>query len=700
MKKLDESIGKDLITLYESKKYLELINKINILLKSIPKEPFLYNLLGMTNYQLNKIKQSMDNYYEAIKLNPKYGDVYNNIGVIFHDKGELDQALINFKKAVTLKEKSTQSIFNIARIYHEKGMIDESIKFYSQALTINPKFFEAQNNLGHALREKGKILDSIKCLINLVKTNPTYSNAYYNLGESLRLINKDEEAEKCFINAIKINEKYVQAYNSMANLLINKKSYDDAINYLSKAIKINPSIGHLISSYYYLLLLCCDWSKYNEMQTSLKNFIKLNHLKNNIDPLEPFPILGIFDNPEIHKKIAQNYTLNKFLKSNTKYFNKTKTKKSKKIKIAYLSADFHEHATSYLMAEMFEKHDKSKFEIHAISFGPDPENSKMRERLVNAFDEFHIVRNKSDLEIAKLINNLQIKISIDLKGYTKFSKPKILSYRPSPIQIQYLGYPGTMGAEFIDYIFADKVVIPKNEQKNYTEKIIYLPDCYQVNDTKRKISKTPSKISCGLNSKDFVFACFNNSYKLSPNIFKIWMNIMKKTKKSLLWLLNSNKWARNNIISEAKKMGIDEKRIIFAEKMPSEKHLARIKNADLFLDTYPYNGHTTSSDVLFAGVPFVTLIGKSFASRVGSSLLETLDLTELITNNYIEYENLIIDLVNNKKKLSKIKDKLNKNSKNKSLFKPDIFCKNFEFALEKINSRYEKKLNKTNINVI
>src|SRR5262249_39254021 len=277
-----------------------------------------------------------------------------------------------------------------------------------------------------------------------------------------------------------------------------------------------------------------------------------------------------------------------------------------RIRIAYLSADFHGHATAYLTAQLFERHDRSRFEVVGVSFGPD-DGSRMRARLVRAFDQFHDVRSKSDLEIANLLNELQIDIAVDLKGHTKGSRPRIFAHRPAPIQVSYLGYPGTTGAEFIDYVIADPIVLPFDQQPFYTEKIVHLPECYQVNDSQRQIAeRTPTRREAGLPDQGFVFCCFNNNYKITAPVFDVWMRLLAAVEDSVLWLVRDNAAAENNLRKQAAARGIDPARLVFAEKQPLADHLARHRLADLFLDTLPYNAHTTASDALWAGLPVLT----------------------------------------------------------------------------------------------
>jgi predicted O-linked N-acetylglucosamine transferase (SPINDLY family) len=348
--------------------------------------------------------------------------------------------------------------------------------------------------------------------------------------------------------------------------------------------------------------------------------------------------------------------------------------------VGYFSADFHNHATGYLMAELFELHDKSQFELVGFSFGPIA-NDEMRQRIEKSFDQFIEVGNKSDIEIAQLSRRLNIDIAVDLKGFTQDSRTGIFSYRVAPIQVNYLGYPGTLGADYMDYIIADKTLIPVESQSYYSESVVYLPDSYQANDRKRLISDRQfKKQELGLPENTFIFCCFNNNYKILPATFYGWMRILKAVEGSVLWLLQDNPWVVENLKKEAQKQGVNPQRLIFAVRVSLPEHLARHRQADLFLDTFPCNAHTTASDALWAGLPVLTLIGKSFASRVAASLLNAIGLPELITNTQEEYEALAIELAINPQNLEDTRVKLANNRLTTPLFDTPIFAKNLETA--------------------
>jgi predicted O-linked N-acetylglucosamine transferase (SPINDLY family) len=363
-----------------------------------------------------------------------------------------------------------------------------------------------------------------------------------------------------------------------------------------------------------------------------------------------------------------------------------------RIRIAYVSADFHQHATSYLTAGMFECHDKSRFEITAISIGPD-DNSEIRQRLKDSFDYFIDVTALSEDQIASRIRDSEIDIVVDLKGFTQDARTGVFAHRPAPIQVNYLGYPGTLGAKYIDYIIADRNVIPEDQQKFYSEKIVYMPNSYQVNDTKRLTADVIfTRPELGLPPTGFVFCCFNNNYKITPHVFDCWMRVLKQVEGGVLWLLEANAKAAGNLRREAAARGVNAERLIFARKRPLSEHLARYRLADLFLDTLPCNAHTTASDALWAGLPVLTCSGETFASRVAASLLHAIHLPQLATTTLEDYESLAIELAKHPNKLKEIKQKLADNRLTTPLFDTKLFTKHIEAAYTAMYERYRAGL--------
>jgi len=419
----------------------------------------------------------------------------------------------------------------------------------------------------------------------------------------------------------------------------------------------------------------CDWTRWDELSRKLRR-----HVIERKSCVSPLVLLGYNDDAALHLTCAQNYALECF-NDIPQRLGLRAIWHNDKIRVAYLSSDFCRHPVAYLVAELFERHDRSRFEVIGVSFGPD-DGSDMRSRLAAGFDQFIDVRMQSDQDVARLINDLQIDIAVDLNGLTQHGRLGILAFRPAPIQVTYLGFPGTTGVNFIDYIIADAIVLPFDQQPYYTEHIVHLPDCYQVNDRKRTIaSRTPTREEFSLPAQGIVFCCFNNTWKITPPIFDVWMRLLRKVAGSVLWLRRDNQHAEENLCKEAAARGIDPARLVFADTLPQHgDHLARHCLADLFLDTLPYNAHATASDALWAGLPVLTCRGKAFAGRVAASLLTAVGLPELLTDSFEDYEALALRFATDPLLRSGLRERLQKKRLECSLFDTDRFCRNIEAA--------------------
>jgi predicted O-linked N-acetylglucosamine transferase (SPINDLY family) len=448
----------------------------------------------------------------------------------------------------------------------------------------------------------------------------------------------------------------------------------EALASFEQALAIKPDHRYAFASLATAARQLCDWKR----SAVLDDQIRL-HVEERKSIVSPFILLGYCSDAALHLKCARSFVQD-FIPVPTQPSWSGTIHRHDRIRIAYLSADFHQHPTAYLTAELFELHDRSRFEVLGVSFGPD-ESSDIRARLVRSFDRFHDVRLRPDHQAARFLRELEVDIAVDLKGHTQDARTEILAHRPAPIQINYLGYPGTMGAEFIDYVIADPIVLPFDQQRFYTEKIIQLPDCYQVNDSRRRIAqRTPSRREAGLPEQGFVFCCFNQSYKITPPVFDIWMRLLHAVEGSVLWLLADNAGAQINLRGEAAARGIDTARLVFASRLPLDQHLARLRVADLFLDTLPYNAHTTASDALWAGLPLVSCRGEAFAGGVGASLLNAVGLPELVTTSLEQYEALALQLARDTSLLQSVRAKLAQNRLSYPLFDTPRFCRHIEAA--------------------
>ena len=599
----------------------------------------------------------------------------------YYQSGNLNETI---KLALSLTKNFPNHSFAwkaLALSYEKTGKILKSLAANQKAKEINPQDADVHNNLGNVLEKLEKFDEAENNYRQAIILKQNCTEAYYNLANLLNRLGRFDEAEKNYNQAIKFRPNYAEAFNNLAYLLNKLGRFDESIINFKKSLKINPELVTAEAEILFLEATIGDHSNFKNLDK------QSSRLGISTKSVEPFPGLSWVDNPPQQLQRSINYVAEKFKRDPINLSIKPKVP-PKRIKIGYISGDFYNFPTMHLLAGVLEAHNRERFEIYAFSYSLR-QNDKMRQRIKLGVDHFIDVNDLSSNEIAKLIQNNNIDISIDLNGYTSKSRSEIFQYRMSPIQINYLGYPSTMGANFIDYIIADTVTIPDENRNFYSEKIIYMPHTYQANDDKRKIAKTNSRrVDFNLPDKGFVFCCFNQIYKISPKEFNIWMRLLRNVNNSVLWLIKSNKWVEQNFSKEAKRQGIDPSRIIFAEKLSYSKHLARHKHADLFIDTFNYNAHTTASDALWGGLPIVTKQGKQFTARVTSSLLTACGLPELITKNEKEYEELIYELATNPKKLKAISLKLSENKKNKPLFNTKLYTNNFENGLQKAYDLY------------
>ena len=669
----------ELGTLNTHGQFEEALSKIKSLVSVFPKSIALRHILAASNTGLKKYDAAMESYKRLLKIKPDYFVAYFNMGNILRSKGELDTAIENYKKALSLKPDYAEAYNNMGATLQEQGKLEEAIEAYSKALTLKPNYAEAYYNMGIAFKAQGKQEKAIEAYNKALAIKPDYAEAYNNMGAALKEQAKLEEAIEAYNKSLGIKPDQANAYNNMGITLKDQGKLEEAIEAYNKALSIKPDYAEALSQAYWVGALMSDW-KYI---SSIKHRIQFEQLTG---ITSVYGLLALADEPTMHLEKVRDHAMKKYSctpKCKIKPF-----QKSKRIKLGYFSSYFRQHPVSILSAQMLELHNKEQFETFAFHYGPD-NNDKYNLRIQESFCNFINVSNLSDKDIAELACEKGIDIAIELNGYMHDGRMGILAHRPAPIQINYLAYPGTMGADFYDYIVGDHVVIPKVQRNNYSEKIIYLPNCYMPQDNTRQSSeKLLNRTDYGLPVTGFVFCCFNNSFKISSNEFDIWIRLLKSVEGSVIWLMKTNKWAEDNLRNEAKKRGIKPSRLVFADNLPLNEHLRRIKNADLFLDTFNFNAHTTVSDALWAGLPVVTKIGKGFAARVAGSLLSSIELPELITNTEQEYEALALSLATDPLELAKIRKKLAHNRLSAPLFDTETYTKNLEKAYTHTYWRY------------
>ena len=646
---------------------------------------------GWVNYgksllDLNRPKEALDLFIKAIGLDPQFAEAWTNRGVALLQLESLEEALLSLDEALKINSR-------LAEAWSSRGLVLQGLKRMEEALfslnmeiEIKPDYADAYYNRGIVLQELKRLEEAFTSYERAIALKSDYADAYNNLGNVLHELKRLDEAVTSYDRAIELKNDYAAAYQNRGIVLQELKRLDEALTSYERAIEFRPDYEYLFGTLLHTKMKMCDWQ---DFEVNIENL--LLRIGEGEKLSLSFPILALTDSLSVLHKTSAIWINDKH-PINPSIGSIPKNVRRNKIRIGYYSADFHDHATAHLMAELFERHDKNNFELIAFSFGPDTKD-EMRQRLSKAFEQFIDVRLRSDKDIALMSRDMEIDVAVDLKGFTQDQRTGIFSYRAAPIQVSYIGFPGTMAAEYIDYIIADPTLIPIESQQHYSEKVVYLPNSYQVNDRQRVISeKVFTKEELGLPPDSFTFCCFNNNYKITPHTFDGWVRILKAVEDSVLWLFEDNPTAVINLRKEAQTKGIDPNRLVFAKRMKLPEHLARHRVADLFIDTLPYNAHTTASDALWAGLPVLTCMGESFASRVAASLLNALELPELITTTQEQYEATAIELATNPQKLKAIKDKLEKNRLTTALFDTPRFTKHIEAAYIQMYERYQADL--------
>ena len=644
------------------------------------------HILGLIKASQSNYREAADYLARAARIHPNDASIQYNLAKALSDSGNDKDALAHHKKAVALAPNNPEAWLSYGKTASNLGRYEDALVWYGNALSLKPDYAEASLNKGATFKELERYEEAIAFAEQALSINPNLAEAWTNKGVALKALKCFDEAITHYDKALSLKPDYHEAWTNKGVTLHELKRYDEAIAHYDKALTLKPDIDWASGDLLHTKMKICSWSGLAESLEDISKKVVANEKVTN-----PFALLALNDDIFLHKQSSEIYIQSRY-PFNPVLEPIVKRPQSQKIRVGYFSADFHNHATGHLMAELFELHDKSQFELVGLSFGPIV-NDEMRQRLEKSFDQFVEVGRKSDVEVAKLSRDLNIDIAVDLKGFTQDARTGIFAHRAAPIQVNYLGYPGTLGADYMDYIIADRTLIPLESQSCYLEKVVYLPNSYQVNDRKRLISDRQfTRQELGLPENGFIFCCFNNNYKILPATFEGWMRILKAVEGSVLWLFQDNAWAVDNLKKEAEKQGIVADRLVFAKRLPLPEHLARHHQADLFLDTFPCNAHTTTSDALWAGLPVLTLMGQSFASRVAASLLNAVGLSELITSNQEEYESLAIELAMNPNKLADIKLKLANNRMTTPLFDTLCFTKNIEAAYIKMMERYQKGL--------
>jgi predicted O-linked N-acetylglucosamine transferase (SPINDLY family) len=611
---------------------------------------------------------------EALQSAPDIYRLNELSAFLFLMQDQKPQAISILEKLSVLPNCTDVALYELGSALIGNGDWQGAMKSLEKALNINPNVFEIVHDLAVTYAALGRHQEALSAFRKATCLNPTSSELFYNLGRLYDDLYREKEAIEFYLKAFELNPEFIEPLINIATNWMVLGDDLEALKYFDKAFKLNPSFPYLFGDRLYLQQKLGIWDNHQKHIQAL-----IHRIQTDERVITPFHFLGMVDDPDLAKEVAILYANDRYPKNPVLGYLDTPTQ-SKRIRIGYFSPDFRNHATAFLTAEMYELHDRDRFEIIAFSVNRREEDA-MKQRLMRSVDEFIECADLSDIEVAKLAREMKIDIAVDLGGITQDARMGIFAARVAPVQVNYLVYPGTLGTRYHDYLLADKVLIPAGQEHSYAEKIVFLPNCYQVNDRKRAVSEMVlDRKHQGLPENAFVLCCFNNGYKITAEVFSIWMELLKELPNAILWLLETNQTARENLLIEAKKLGMNPERIIFAKKIKKEEHLGRQRLADLFLDTFPYGAHTTASDALWVGLPLVTLMGKSFQSRVAASLLHSVGHPELIADSLEKYKDLVLQLAKNPHQLKVISADLLANQLQLPLFDTPRFMRSIEAA--------------------
>jgi predicted O-linked N-acetylglucosamine transferase (SPINDLY family) len=653
---------------------------------AMPDNPVAHNNHANVLRDLGRLQEAVKNYDRALALDPGYAEAYYNRGDALLALKRPDAALESYVTAIRLRPDYAEAHYSRGIALHELGRVNEALESYARAIAIHPRFADAYYNQGIALHELRRWEEAARSYRGAIQIREGFAQAYNNLGTVLRDLGQTDGALDCFAKALTINPALGEAHLNLGQTLATLKRLEESLASYEQALRLMPDQPWLYGARLFAKMQLCDWAGMPALIEGM--FLKVSARQPCVQPLIA---LALTDEPQLNRHIAE-ITANSYQRGVAPLPAIPRRRRREIIRLGYFSADLHSHAVAHLTAGLFEHHDRRQFEVVAFSFGPN-RNDPMRERLLQAFDRFIDVSQRTDREVAQISRDLEIDIALDLSGYTRDARPGIFVRRAAPIQVNYMGIPGTMGADCRDYFIADPVVIPETSRIHYTEKIVYLPHNYLVNDRKRApVAEAPSRAQLKLPAEAFVFCSFNSPYKIMPATFGAWMRILKRTPASVLWLYSDNPRTTANLRKEAAKRGVEGERLLIATPLPQAQHLARQPAADLMLDTFPCGAHTTASDALWAGLPVLTRQGESFQSRVAASLLQAADLAELVTTDEDQYEALAVALATDPARLGALTERLRANRLTVPLFNTEQYTRQLEEAYRQMYDRYHAGL--------
>lgn len=639
---------------------------------------------GLVLHQQGRVEQAKAIYEDVLRRSPRNGDALHLLGLLAFQANDFAAAAALLQRA-TAQLKDQPACFNtLGAALHRLNRLEEATTQYTKALRLKEDYLDVLENRARAFQSLGRHQEAYEDYDRATQLNSGNPKLWTERGNTLGRLSRHDEAIASFDRALKLQPSLGAAHFGRAASLRKQKRFQEAVNAYDSAEQFDSSINYLLGLAFHTRMQACDWRDFHERRRQLAEAVK-----NRGKVCDPWVLLSLIDDPALQNIAADNYA-----KSLTPPESRLRHRRlNDRIRVGYYSGDLFDHPTTRLIVEMIEAHDRDRLEVIAFSFFP-PSDTPLGQRIHAAFDKFVDVTTMNDSAVVALSRSMGIDIAVDLKGDTADARPGLFSRRCAPIQVAYLGFPGTFACGGIDYVLADRIVVPDGEDRHFSEKVLRLPQCYQPNDSQRRRVEQPEtqREDHGLPDKAIVFCCLNSPYKILPDRFATWMAILKDVENSVLWLLEGTGDTTENLEEEAAAVGIDPERIIFAPNLPADEHMARYPLADLFLDTSPYNAHTTASDALWAGVPLITLAGKSFASRVAASILTTLGMHELITESETEYRDLAIALGKDRTRLKELRERIAQCRDESSLFRGKALAQHVDAAFSAIANLYNDGL--------
>jgi protein O-GlcNAc transferase len=633
--------------------------------------------------ELGRDDEAVASYRKALGFNPRSPLAHNNLSIVLRRRGETDEALKHCDAALAGARDYPDAWNNRGNTLYDLGRMAEALESYDRALALAPNLAEAHLGRGNVLHRLRRIDEALAAYDRAIVLQDGRAEFHLGRGNALQYLHRTDQALAAYDRAIAINPNLADAWYGRGLAAGNLGRFKEQYEAFDRACALNPGLPNAEGAKLYAKLQGCRWDGLVADCAHLEAALERGEAK-----AEPLVLFAASASPAVQRKGAELYVAARHLAAQPLW--RGERYRHDRIRLAYMSADFRDHPVAHLTAGLFEVHDRSRFELIAISLGPD-DNSSLRGRIRQAFDQFENVKDNDDQDIADLIRQREIDIVVDLNGFTADNRYGVLTRRPAPIHVSYLGFLGTMGSPYVDYVIADRIALPGDQQEHYAERIVHLPDCFVANDDRLVIAPhTPSRRDVGLPERGFVFCSFNSSYKLNKPMFDLWLRLLDAVPESVLWLYESNSEMAANLRREAQASGIDQDRVVFAPRIAPAEHLARQRLADLFLDTTPYNAGATAAFALWSGIPLLTVLGSTFVGRMAASMLHAVGLPELVVASLADYEALAVKIAGDPDYCMSLKHKLQNNRDSCPLFDTTRFARAIEAAYVTMWERAER----------